>query len=134
VAKQEANKCHEKSRHIASNILCIRLHRRIAKIKQMCTDVVEGYGKFYEQRYGKPLPQDVMNQIQLLYRHHIKRRCAELQLTIEAEEEWNPENAFIDELYLLDLGEESEEHNSDDIAFYNDSIDDVDKEEGVPKH
>jgi hypothetical protein len=55
-AKQEANKCHEKSHHIASNILRIRLHRRIAKIKQMCTDIVEGYGKFYQQRYGKPLP------------------------------------------------------------------------------
>jgi hypothetical protein len=62
-AKQEANKCHEKSCHIASNILCICLRHHIAKIKQMCTDVVEGYGKFYEQRYGKPLPQDVMNQI-----------------------------------------------------------------------
>jgi hypothetical protein len=60
-AKREANKCHEKSRHIASNILCICLHRHNAKIKQMCTNVVEGYGKFYEQRYGKPLPQDVMN-------------------------------------------------------------------------
>ena len=47
-AKQEANKCHEKSRHIASNILCIHLRCRIAKINQMCTDVVEGYGKFYE--------------------------------------------------------------------------------------
>jgi hypothetical protein len=39
-AKQEANKCHEKSRHIASNILHIHLRRRIAKIKQMCTNVV----------------------------------------------------------------------------------------------
>jgi hypothetical protein len=87
VAKQEANKCHEKSHHIASNILCICLHRRIAKIKQMFTDMVERYGKIYEQRYGKPLPQDVINQIQLLYRHRIERRCAELQLTIEAEEE-----------------------------------------------
>jgi hypothetical protein len=133
-AKQEANKCHEKSRHIASNIFCIHLRRRIAKIKQMCTNVVEGYGKFYEQRYGKPLPQDVINQIQLLYCHHIECRCAELQLIVEAEEEWNPDNAFIDELGLLDLGEESEEHDSDDITFYNDSIDDVNKEEGVTKH
>ncbi len=134
VAKQEANKCHEKSRHIASTILCIWLRCRIAKIKQMCTDVVEGYGKFYEQRYGKPLPQDVINQIQLLYHHCIECRCAELQLTIEAEEEWNPDNAFIDELGLSDLGEESEEHDSDDITFYNNSIDDVNKEEGVAKH
>ena len=133
-AKQEANKCHEKSRHIASNILHICLRRRIAKIKQMCTNVVEGYGKFYEQRYGKPLPQDVINQIQLLYHHRIERRCAKLQLTVEAEEEWNPDNAFIDELCLSDLGEESEEHDIDDITFYNDSIDDVDEEEGVTKH
>ncbi len=80
------------------------------------------------------MPQDVINQIQLLYRHCIERWCAELQLTVEAEEEWNPDNAFIDKLGLLDLGEESEEHNSDDIKFYNNSIDDVNKEEGVTKH
>ncbi len=103
-------------------------------IKQMCTDVVEGYGKFYEQRYGKALPQDVINQIQLLYHHHIEHRCVKLQLTVEAEEEWNPDNAFIDELGLLDSGDESEEHDSDDITFYNDSIDNVDEEEGVTKH
>jgi hypothetical protein len=133
-AKQEANKCHEKSRHIVSNILCICLCCRIAKIKQMCTDIVEGYGKFYEQRYGKPLPQDVINQIQLLYHHRIECRCAELQLTVEAEEEWNPDNAFIDKLGLSDLGDKSEEHDSDDITFYNDSVDDVNKEEGVTKH
>jgi hypothetical protein len=60
-AKQEANKCHEKSRHIASNILRIHLCCHIAKIKHVCTNVVEGYGKMYEQRYGKPLPQDVIN-------------------------------------------------------------------------
>ncbi len=76
------------------------------------------------------MPQDVMNQIQLLSCHRIKRRCAKLQLAIKAEEEWNPDNAFIDELCLLDLGEESEEHDSDDIRFYNDSIDNVDEEEG----
>ncbi len=75
-----------------------------------------------------------MNQIQLLYRHRIERRCAKLQLTIEAEEELNPDNAFIDKLCLSDLGEESEEHDCDDITFYNDSIDDVGKEEGVTKH
>jgi hypothetical protein len=51
-AKQEGNKCHEKSHHIASDILRIHLHRCIAKIKQMCTNVVEGYGLFNEPRYG----------------------------------------------------------------------------------
>jgi hypothetical protein len=53
----------------------------------MSTNVVEGYGKFYEQRYDKPLPQDVINKIQLLYRHRIERQCAKLQLTVEEEEE-----------------------------------------------
>jgi hypothetical protein len=72
----------------------------------MSTNVFEGYGKFYEQRYGKPLPQDVINKIQLLYCHRIKPWCAELQLTIEAEEEWDPDNALFDKLGLLDSGEE----------------------------
>jgi hypothetical protein len=78
----------------------------------MSTDVVEGYGKLYKQRYGKPLPQDVINKIQLLYRHRIKRWCAGLQLTIEEEEEWDPDNALIDELDLSELGEELEEHDT----------------------
>ncbi len=133
--QREVNKCHEKScRIIASNILCVRLHRRIAKIKQMYTNVVEGYGKFYEQSYGKPLPQDVINKIQLLYRHRIERCCTKLQLTVEEEEEWDPDNALIDKLDLSDSGEESEEHDSDDINFYHDSSDNDDKEEGATKH
>jgi hypothetical protein len=130
--QQEVNKCHEKScRIIASNILCVCLRCRIAKIKQMSTNVVKGYGKFYEQRLGKPLPQDVINKIQLLYRHRIERWCAELQLTIEEEEEWDPNNALIDELDLSDSGEESEEHDSDEVNFYHDSSDDHNKEEGL---
>jgi hypothetical protein len=133
--QQEVNKCHENScRIIASNILCVRLRRGIAKINQMFTNVVEGYGKFYKQRYGKPLPQDVINKIQLLYRHCIERWCAKLQLTIKEEEEWDPDNALIDKLDLSDLGEESEEHNSDEVNFYHDSSDDDDEEEGVTKH
>jgi hypothetical protein len=133
--QQEVNKCHEKSHHIiAFNILCVCLHCCIAKIKQMSTHVVEGYGKFYKQRYGKPLPQDVINEIQLLYHHCIKRQCGELQLTLEEEEEWDPDNALIDKLNLLDSGEESEEYNRDDVNFYHDSSDDDDKEEGVTKH
>jgi hypothetical protein len=132
--QQEVNKCHETSRRIiASKILRVCLHQRIAKIKQMSTDV-EGYGKFYKQRYRKPLPQDVINKIQPLYRHHIERRCAELQLIVEEEEEWDPDNALIDKLDLSDSGEESEEHNSDDVNFYHDSSDNDDKEEGVTKH
>jgi hypothetical protein len=133
--QQEVIKCHEKScRIIPFNILCLCLRQRIANIKQMSTDVVEGDGKFYEQKYDKPLPQDVINKIQLLYRHRIKRWCAKSQLTIEAEEEWDPDNALIDKLGLLDSGEESEEHDGDDVNFYHDSSHDDNKEEGVTKH
>jgi hypothetical protein len=38
-------------------------------------------------------------------------------LTVEEEEEWDPDNALIDELDLSDSGEESEEHDSDDVNF-----------------
>ncbi len=100
----------------------------------MSTNVLEGYGIFYEQRYGKPLPQDVINKIQLFYRHRIKRRCAKLELTIEEEEEWDPDNALIDKLNLSDSGEELEEHDSDEVNFYHDSSNDDNKEEGVTKH
>ncbi len=44
-AKQEANKCHEKSRHIASNILRICLRRRIAKNQ---TDVYQRCGRIWK--------------------------------------------------------------------------------------
>jgi hypothetical protein len=41
---------------------------------------------------------------------------------------------LIDELDLSDPGEESEEHDSDDVNFYHDSSDNHDEEEGVTKH
>jgi hypothetical protein len=46
----------------------------------------------------------------------------------------DPDNALIDELNLSDLGEESEEQDSDDVNFYHDGSDDDDEEEGVTKH
>jgi hypothetical protein len=55
-------------------------------------------------------------------------------LTVEEEEEWDPDNALIDKLDLSDLGEELEEHYSDDVNFYHDSSDNDNKEEGVTKH
>jgi hypothetical protein len=78
-------------------------------------------------------PRISSTKIQLLYHHCIKRWCAESQLTVEEEEEWDPDNALVDELDLSDLGEESEEHDSDDVNFYHDSSDDHDEEEGVTK-
>ena len=38
----------------------IRLHRRIQKIYEMSTDVVEGYSTFYFDKHGKRLPQETV--------------------------------------------------------------------------
>ncbi len=74
------------------------------------------------------------DKIKLLYRHHIKHWCAKLQLIVEEEEEWDLDNALIDNLDLSDWEEELEEHDSDDINFYHYSSDNHDKEEGATKH
>ena len=48
-----------KSRRIGniSDYTRIRLRRRIQKIYEMSTDVVEGYSTFYYNKHDKPLPQ-----------------------------------------------------------------------------
>ena len=105
----------------------IRLRRRIQKIYEMSTDVVEGYSTFYFDKHGKPLPQETVDKIMLLYHNRIERRCNEVGLTVEEEEQWDPEDADIDVYSLSDSGEESEEHDSDDVCFYTeDDNDDVD--------
>jgi hypothetical protein len=49
--QREVNKCHEKSCCIiASNILHVRLHRHIAKIKQMSTNVVKRIWKILQAK------------------------------------------------------------------------------------
>ena len=53
----------------------------------------------------------------LLYHNRIERRCIEVGLTVEEEEQWDPEEATIDIYDLSDSGEESEEHDSDDVSF-----------------
>jgi hypothetical protein len=103
----------------------IRLRRRIQKIYEMSTDVVEGYSTFYFDKHGKPLPQETVNKIMLLYHNRIERCCNEVGLTVEDEEQWDPEGADIDVYSLLDSGEESEEHDSDDVNFYSDVDDDA---------
>jgi hypothetical protein len=55
-------------------------------------------------------------------------------LIVEEEEEWDLDNALIDNLDLSDWEEELEEHDSDDINFYHYSSDNHDKEEGATKH
>ena len=110
----------------------LRLRRRIQKIYQMATDVVDGYGNEYYNKYLKPLPQETIDKIMLLYHNRIERRCQEVGITVEEEEQWNMEDAEIDPCDLSDSGEESEEHSSDDVNFYSDGEDDDeddDKEE-----
>lgn len=117
-----------KSRRIGniSDYTRIRLRRRIQKIYQMSTDVVEGYSTFYYNKHDKPLPQETVDKIMLLYHNRIERRCNEVGLTIEEEEQWDPHGADIDVYALSDSGEESEEHDSDDVNFYSDEDDDDD--------
>lgn len=62
----------------------------------------------------------------LLYHNRIERRCNEVGLTVEEEEQWDPESADMDVYSLSDSGEESEEHDSDDVNFYSDVDDDAD--------
>ena len=87
-----------------SDVTRIRLHRRIQKIYEMSTDVVEGYRTFYFNKHGKLLPQETVDKIMHLYHNQIEHRCKEAYLTAEEEEQWDPED--------------SEEHNSDDVNFY----------------
>ncbi len=58
-----------------SDITCIRLRRRIKKIKDMLTSVVDGYGMFYLNKHGVTLPQETAEKIMLLYDNRIQRRC-----------------------------------------------------------
>ena len=65
----------------------------------------------------------------LLYHNRIERRCQEVGITVEEEEQWNMEDAEIDPCDLSDSGEESEEHSSDDVNFYSDVEDDDDEDD-----
>ena len=107
-----------------SDITCIRLRRCIKKIKDMSTSVVDGYGTFYLNKHGVTLPQETVEKIMLLYDNRIQRRCNEVGLTVEEEEEWDYVDAKVDVDALSDSGEESEEHDSDDVCFYSDEDND----------
>lgn len=107
----------------------LRLRRRIQKIYQMATDVVDGYGNEYYNKHDKPLPQEVIDKIMLLYHNRIERRCREIGITVEEEEQWDIEASQIDPDDLSDSGEESEEHDSDDVVFYSGMDDDDDEDD-----
>jgi hypothetical protein len=74
-----------------------------------------------------------------LYQHRIERRCVEVGLTVEEEMEWDSDHANVDVDALSKSGEESEEHDSDDVRFYsdgddNDNVDDIDLSSENPRN
>jgi hypothetical protein len=74
----EHNKSHEtKSRQTVniSNLTRIRLCCRIQKIYKTSMDVVEGYGTYYFDKNGKPLPQETVDKKMHLYHNWIECRC-----------------------------------------------------------
>ena len=121
--QREHDKDHEtKSRPIVniSDITLIRLRCRIQKIYDMLTHVIEGYGTFYYNKHGHPLPQETVDKIMCLYHNRIEHRCIEVGLTVDEEREWDSDDANVDVDALSESGEESEEHDSDDVRFYSD--------------
>jgi hypothetical protein len=111
-----------------SDIIRIHLRRRIKKIYDMLTSVVEGYGAFYYNKHGDPLPQETVDKIMNLYHNWIECRGIEVGLTVDEEKEWDSNAVKVDVDALSKSGEESEEHDSDDVCFYSDdnNNDDVD--------
>ena len=93
----------------------MHLRRRIGKIKEVKGDMIQRYGEYYERDKGVPLPERVKKRIELLFEHRIKRRCAEMQLTIEEEGKWKSEESHVMESDLSSSGEEEEEHDSNDV-------------------
>ena len=117
---RQREECKERFRYhrrIENQILRLRLRRRIEKIWQLSADVVEGYGKYYQRKYKRPLPNDAIVKIETLFLHRVERRCSELGLSVTEEKQWTPDADLLEEIYLTDSGEESEEHNSDNVVF-----------------
>ena len=95
----------------------MHLRRRIGKIKELKGDMLKRYGEYYEQDKGVPLPEKVRKRIELLFEHRIKRRCEEMQLTMEEEEKWKYQDSYVMESGLSSSGEEEEKRDSDDVNF-----------------
>lgn len=131
-----------KSRRIVniSDITRVRLRRHIKKIYNMSTHVIEGYRTYYYNKHGEPLPQETEYKIMCLYQNRIERRCVEVGLTVEEEKEWDSDHANVDFDALSESGEESEEHDSDDVRFYSDGdvndndVDDIDLSSENPRN
>ena len=95
----------------------MHLRHRIGKIRDLKGDMIKRYGVYYERDKGVPLPENVRTKIELRFEHRIKRRCDEMQLTMEEEEKWKYQDSYVMESGLSSSGEEEEEHDSDDVSF-----------------
>ena len=104
----------------------LHLRRHIEKIRKLCSEVLEGYTKDCQERYGHPATQHSLNKIQLLYEERIQRRCAEYNLTMAEEMWWEPSQKIAHDNKDDSSGEESEEHDSDVVNIYTTSDDDED--------
>ena len=103
----------------------LKLRRHIERIRQLCSEVIVGYTNHCLSWYGHPVKQHNLDKIQLKYEQRIQRRCAEYNLTILEEKQWDPPNLKSDGDDEVDLsGEESEEHESDVVNIYTTSEDD----------
>jgi hypothetical protein len=130
-AQREHDKCrvlYSRPSQTVSSITRFRLRHRVKKISHMSAAVIDGYGKHYLKKNGKELPQDVIDKIVLLYKNRIERRCSEVGLTVAEEAKWDEEEASVDEDELSNSGDESEEHDTDDVCFYSDADNDDDEE------
>jgi hypothetical protein len=68
----------------------------VLKIKNLCSKVIKGYRKHYEEINSHPLLKQCLDKIKLLFNQHIECRCAEYNLTKEEEEQWEPSNINVD--------------------------------------
>ena len=104
----------------------LHLRRHIEKIRKLCSEVLEGYTKDCQERYGHPATQHSLNKIQLLYEERIQRRCAEYNLSMAEEMWWEPSQKIAHDNKDDSSGEESEEHDYDVVNIYTTSDDNDD--------
>ena len=104
----------------------LHLRRHIEKIRKLCSAVLEGYTQHCEERYGHPATQHSLNKIQLKYEERIQRHCAEYNLTMAEEMWWEPSQKIAHDKLDDSSGEESEEHDSDEVNIYTTSDDEED--------
>ena len=104
----------------------LQLRCHIEKIRKLCLAVLEGYTQHCEERYGHPATQHSLNKIQLKYEERIQRRCAEYNLSMAEEMWWEPSQKIAHDKLDDSSGEESEEHDSDEVNIYTTSDDEED--------